>query len=93
MSPIPGWLVGAQSVALNMSNNDLAVQLHFSLFNDSGGYLLKPVEMWQSHRDATDWPPWREQLHCAAIKILSLHNYPKVCFLVLIAEPPDSATM
>jgi len=47
MSPLPCWLVGAQSVALNMSNNDLAVQLHFALFKGSGGYVLKPAEMRQ----------------------------------------------
>jgi len=45
MSPLPGWLAGAQSVALNMSNNDLAVHLHFALFNGSDGYVLKPEEM------------------------------------------------
>ena len=45
MSPLPGWLAGAQSVALNMSNNDLPVQLHFALFNGSSGYVLKPPEM------------------------------------------------
>eukprot|EP00966_Prymnesium_polylepis_P096823 2243249-Prymnesium_polylepis.2 len=28
-----------------MSNNDLAVHLHFALFDNSGGYLLKPPEM------------------------------------------------
>jgi len=45
LSPLPGWLVGAQSIALNMSNNDLAAQLHFALFNGSRGYVLKPLEM------------------------------------------------
>lgn len=45
MSPLPGWLAGAQSVTLNMSNNDLAVQLHFALFRGSGGFVLKPPEM------------------------------------------------
>eukprot|EP00966_Prymnesium_polylepis_P109724 2539107-Prymnesium_polylepis.1 len=33
MRPSPCWLVGAQCVALNMSNNDVSVQLHFALFN------------------------------------------------------------
>eukprot|EP00966_Prymnesium_polylepis_P033468 778222-Prymnesium_polylepis.1 len=28
-----------------MSTNDLAVQLHFALFNGSSGFLLKPLEM------------------------------------------------
>ena len=45
MSPLPGWLAGCHSVALNMSNNDLPVQLHFALFRGSGGYVLKPPEM------------------------------------------------
>eukprot|EP00966_Prymnesium_polylepis_P067836 1576974-Prymnesium_polylepis.1 len=45
MSPLPGWLAGAQSVALNMSNCDLAVHLHFALFDGTAGYLLKPPEM------------------------------------------------
>jgi len=45
MSPLPCWLAGVQSVALNMSNNDLAVQLHFAMFKGSKGYVLKPVEM------------------------------------------------
>jgi len=45
MSPIPSWLAGAHAVALNMSNNDLPVQLHFALFKGSGGYVLKPDEM------------------------------------------------
>ena len=45
MSPLPCWLAGAHSVALNMSNNDLPVQLHFALFHGSGGYVLKPPEM------------------------------------------------
>ena len=44
-NPIPCWLVGAQSVALNMSNIDLAVQFHFALFKRSGGFLLKPPNM------------------------------------------------
>eukprot|EP00966_Prymnesium_polylepis_P048720 1127785-Prymnesium_polylepis.1 len=30
---------------LNMSNTDLAVHLHFALFNSSGGYMLKPPAM------------------------------------------------
>lgn len=45
MSPLPGWLAGCQSVCLNMSNTDLAVHLHFALFNSSGGYMLKPPAM------------------------------------------------
>jgi hypothetical protein len=45
MSPLPCWLAGAQSVALNMSNNDVSVQLHFALFQGSDGYVLKPEDM------------------------------------------------
>jgi len=46
MSPLPCWLAGTQSVALNLcSGNDLAVQLHFALFNHSLGFVLKPPEM------------------------------------------------
>ena len=44
----PGWLCGAQSVALNFSQNDLAVQLHFALFKGCGGFVLKPPEMRQT---------------------------------------------
>jgi len=49
MSPLPGWLAGTQSVCLNFSpiegKSDLQVQLHFALFDGSGGYVLKPDEM------------------------------------------------
>ena len=45
MSPLPGWLSGAQNVALNMSNTDVPVQLHFALFTGSDGFRLKPPEM------------------------------------------------
>eukprot|EP00966_Prymnesium_polylepis_P238982 5527145-Prymnesium_polylepis.1 len=51
MSPIPGWLSGAQSICLNMSNVDLPVQLHFALFNGSRGFLLKPLGMRASAED------------------------------------------
>ena len=51
MSPIPGWLSGAQSVCLNMSNVDLSVQLHFALVHGTGGYLLKPPGMRASDED------------------------------------------
>ena len=45
MSPLPGWLAGAHSIALNFSHCDLQAQLHFALFHGSGGYVLKPKEM------------------------------------------------
>eukprot|EP00966_Prymnesium_polylepis_P236939 5479751-Prymnesium_polylepis.3 len=85
MSPLPGWLVGAQSVALNMSNNDLPLHLHFALFNGSNGFVLKPREMLTNSepgvRDINEadvfWPPPRKQLHCASFDLLSLHQLPK----------------
>ena len=73
-----------------MSNNDLAVQMHFSLFKDSAGYTLKPPEMRATHHAIRDvkvedgldeddyWPPPRERLHRTTIDLLSLHNLPKV---------------
>jgi len=96
MSPLPCWLSGAQSVALNFSpidgRVDLAVQLHWALFNGSDGYVLKPREMRGAlspevddgtvllpHRtpELFDWPPTRDKLHRATIEVLSLHNLPK----------------
>jgi len=82
MSPLPGWLSGAQSVALNMCNVDLPVQLHFALFNASAGFILKPPEM-RTADDGDDdleevsWPPPRAQLVCTTVDILSLHKLPK----------------
>ena len=52
LSPLPCWLAGAQSVALNMSNNDISVQLHFALFEGTAGYLLKPREMMSRQQDS-----------------------------------------
>jgi len=49
MSPLPSWLSGTQSAALNFSDVDLAAQLHFALFAGSGGYVLKPREMQHLH--------------------------------------------
>mmetsp|Transcript_54109 Transcript_54109/g.160504 ORF Transcript_54109/g.160504 Transcript_54109/m.160504 type:complete len:614 (+) Transcript_54109:2410-4251(+) len=88
MSPLPGWLAGAQSVALNMSNVDLPVQLHFALFDACGGYILKPLEMrtdsilaneltGRSSADDAYWPPPRDYLHRTTVDILSMHNLPK----------------
>mmetsp|Transcript_14795 Transcript_14795/g.39537 ORF Transcript_14795/g.39537 Transcript_14795/m.39537 type:complete len:1181 (+) Transcript_14795:3770-7312(+) len=45
MSPLPGWLAGAQCVCLNFSAIDLPAQLHFALFDGTSGYVLKPPEM------------------------------------------------
>jgi hypothetical protein len=83
MSPLPCWLSGSQSAALNMTNNDLAIHLHFALFDGSDGYVIKPVEMLQCGGDseATDpddyWPPPSRRLHTAAIELISLHTLPK----------------
>jgi len=85
MSPLPGWLGGAQSVALNMSNLDLHLHLHFALFKHSAGYVLKPAEQRlgqnddeMGHQDEDNyWPPLREQLLCTSLEVLSLHNLPK----------------
>lgn len=84
MSPLPCWLGGAHFVALNMSNPDLAVQLHFALFNGSGGFVLKPPEMLavdaDDSADGDDkafWPPPRERLHRMTMKVVSLHELPK----------------
>eukprot|EP00966_Prymnesium_polylepis_P053116 1229520-Prymnesium_polylepis.2 len=92
MSPIPGWLAGAQAICLNMSSLkgimvDFAVQLHFALFARPGGYVLKPQEMVSLQpEDASSgglredyWPPPREVLHRATITVISLHGLPKVC--------------
>jgi hypothetical protein len=65
----------AHSVALNMSNVDLPLTLHFALFNGSGGFTLKPQEM---RIEGTFWPPSRVQLVRTTVDILSLHNLPKV---------------
>jgi len=92
MSPLPGWLSGSQNVCLNMSSVDLAVQLHFALFNGSGGFVLKPLGMrsTQPHAgsDADErqsianpdvyWPPPRNRLHRTTVDLVSLHNLPKL---------------
>jgi len=85
MNPLPGWLVGAQSVTLNMCQNDLPVQLHHALFYGSGGYVLKPQEMlthtMASPAESMDmqsyWPQLRERYHRTTVEVLSLHNLPK----------------
>ena len=75
---------------LNMSCNDLAVQLHFALFNGSGGFGLKPAEMRAAKQHTEDstrsddaeeevfWPPSRTWLQRTTITCISLHNLPKV---------------
>jgi len=89
MSPIPAWLAGAQCVCLNMSNTDLAIQLHFALFNGSRGFVLKPAQMRAAppatdgtpdglHSDSHFWPLPRETLHRTSIEVLSLHQLPKL---------------
>ena len=67
------------------------MQLHWALFNGTSGYILKPKQMRNFPAPSTDpavglaempevaqWPPPREKLCRATIKILSLHNLPKV---------------
>jgi len=54
MSPLLFWLSGAHLVALNFSEPDLAVQLHFALFDASGGFLLKPSEMLSGPQQTED---------------------------------------
>jgi len=63
MSPLPGWLAGAHSIALNMSNCDLPLHLHFALFNGSGGFVLKPAEMVTTGDDDAE--------HQSALSVLS----------------------
>jgi len=88
MSPLPCWLAGAQSICLNMSNNDVALQLHFALFKGSRGYVLKPSAMcartFEDHQVAEEedsemifWPTAREMLHRTTVRLHSLHNFPK----------------
>ena len=84
----------AQSVCLNMSNSDVALHLHFALFDGSEGYVLKPVQMHDAPlggdgiRDENDyWPPPREKLHCTTITFISLHNYPKVQVAAMYHSP------
>eukprot|EP00966_Prymnesium_polylepis_P336271 7391502-Prymnesium_polylepis.3 len=90
MSPLPAWLTGCQSVCMNMSSSDLPVQLHFALFNGSGGFVLKPsgmraakqrneeTAMSEEVEDGSFWPPARKWLHHTIVKFVSLHNLPKV---------------
>jgi len=81
MSPLPGWVAGAQSVALNFSNVDLPVQLHFALFHGSGGFVLKPTEMCAPRGEEDDdeafWPALRSSLCRVTIEIISLHQLPQ----------------
>mmetsp|Transcript_63635 Transcript_63635/g.189749 ORF Transcript_63635/g.189749 Transcript_63635/m.189749 type:complete len:299 (+) Transcript_63635:1-897(+) len=90
MSPLPCWLSGMQHVALNMTNVDIPAQLHYALFNGSGGFVLKPLEMLggglqaegkeqpaQTCRDDDYWPPRRLTVQRATVQALSLHNLPK----------------
>ena len=73
MDPLPCWLAGTHYVCLNMCQNDVPVQLHHTLFNGTGGYVLKPLEM----RTGVPWPPPRDSLRRVTIEVLSLHNLPK----------------
>jgi len=79
MSPLPGWIAGAQNVCLNFSNNDVALQLHHALFNGSGGYVLKPWKMRTSTEGHDDdyWPTACDSLQRVTLGVFSLHNCPK----------------
>jgi len=54
MSPLPGWLTGAQNVCLNISECDLAMHLHFALFHGSRGFVLKPQGMLKDPEEDDD---------------------------------------
>ena len=81
MDPCQAWLAGGQSVALNMCFVDIPLQLHYSLFDRTGGYAIKPQEMRRGLSAAGTnpprWPPHRKTIHLATIQVLSLHNLPK----------------
>ena len=77
-------------MALNTSDNDLAMQLHFALFDGAAGFVLKPLVMcgvqqtMMEHRlpeDVEYWPAPGRQLHRTSIKFLSIHLCPKVHWL------------
>ncbi|EOD23754.1 hypothetical protein EMIHUDRAFT_116213 [Emiliania huxleyi CCMP1516] len=74
MDPLRCWRTGAQHVALNLCNTvpDLPAQLHYALFEDTGGYVLKPEAM----VNGQGWPPRRESLRRVTIDLLSLHGLP-----------------
>jgi hypothetical protein len=66
-----------------MSNNDLAMHLHFALFNGSSGFVLKPIQLRSIAREGNDevppsWPARRALLHRTTFSLLSLHQIPKV---------------
>jgi len=79
IDPLPCWLSGSQHVALNLCNDqpDLPAQLHFALFEDSGGYVLKPSEM-RGAEGTTAWPPSRDTLCRVTIELLSVHGLPQL---------------
>jgi hypothetical protein len=83
---------------LNMSNNDVALQLHFALFKGSRGYVLKPSAMcartFEDHQVAEEedsemifWPTAREMLHRTTVRLHSLHNFPKVAVTAKRTHP------
>jgi len=63
MSPLPCWLGGAQNICLNFSDNDLAVQLHFALFNGSDGFVVKPLEMLQRSKQEAEEQDHQSMTH------------------------------
>ena len=79
LNPLPCWKTGAQHVALNMCNPapDVPAQLHFALFEGTGGYVRKPREMTNDGCAVAGWPPPRENLKRVTIELLSLHGLPQ----------------
>ena len=74
MDPLRCWRAGAQHVALNLCNTvpDLPAQLHYALFEDTSGYVLKPESM----VNGQGWPPRRDTLRRVTVEVLSLHGLP-----------------
>mmetsp|Transcript_34887 Transcript_34887/g.96346 ORF Transcript_34887/g.96346 Transcript_34887/m.96346 type:complete len:737 (-) Transcript_34887:487-2697(-) len=93
MSPLPGWLSGAQSVALNMSKPDLPVQLHFALFKGSAGYVLKPPVMLDTDQSIRTSNPVsssrrKSRLQGAVAKLMSQTDGAKMAYW-----PPPRKTL
>jgi len=74
MDPLLGWRAGVSMMALNLQTPDLPTQLHYALFELSGGhgYVLKPAQM----RQGLVWPPARETVMRVSLNVISLHHLP-----------------
>ena len=75
MSPLSVWRAGVHMVALNYQTNDIGMQLNRAFFDRCGrsGYVPKPEGMLTS---PPLWPPPRTIVHCATVRLLSLHQLP-----------------